>query len=51
MQEINNTAVADANANNAAKKVIFENCAPFTNCNSKINNPQLGNAEDSTAYV
>ena len=48
---INNTAVADANANNAAKKVIFENCAPFTNCKNKINNAQLGNAEDSTAYV
>ena len=23
------------------KKVIFENCAPFTNCESKINNTQI----------
>ena len=27
------------------KKVIFKNCAPFTNCISKINNTQIDNAE------
>ena len=27
---INNTMAADAEANNTNKKVIFENCAPFT---------------------
>ena len=27
------------------KKVIFKNCAPFTNCISKINNTQINNAE------
>ena len=32
---INNT---DADANNTNKKVIFKNCAPFTNCMSEINN-------------
>ena len=34
----NNTAAADADANNTNKKVIFKNCAPFTNCISEINN-------------
>ena len=32
-------------ANNIGKKVIFKNCAPFTNCISKINNTQIDNAE------
>ena len=35
---VNNTAAADADANNTNKKVIFKNCPPFTNCVSKINN-------------
>ena len=34
---VNNTAAADADANNTNKKVIFKNCASFTNCISKIN--------------
>ena len=42
---VNNTAAADANANNTNKKVIFKNCALFTNCISKINT-QLDNAKD-----
>ena len=29
---VNNTAAADADANNTNKKVIFKNCAPLTNC-------------------
>ena len=29
---VNNTATAGAAANNTNKKVIFKNCAPFTNC-------------------
>ena len=41
----NNTALADGDANNTNKKVIFENCAPFTNCISEINNIQAGNAK------
>ena len=28
------------------KKVIFKNCAPFTNCISEINNAQVDNAKD-----
>ena len=43
---VNNTAAADAVANNTNKKVIFKNCAPFTNCISEINNIQVGNAKD-----
>ena len=35
---VNNTATAGADANNTNKKVILKNCAPFTNCISKINN-------------
>ena len=31
--------------NNTAGGVIFKNCAPFTNCISKINNTQIDNAE------
>ena len=43
---VNNTAVADSDANNTNKKEIFKNCAPFANCISEINNTQLGNAKD-----
>ena len=43
---VNNTAAADADANNTNKKVIFKNCAPFTTCISEINNTQVGNAKD-----
>ena len=42
---VNNTAGAGAAANNTNKKVIFKNCAPFTNCVSKINNTHIDNAE------
>ena len=30
---------------NADKKVIFENCAPFTSCLSRINNTQIDDAQ------
>ena len=43
---VNNTAAdGAAAANNTNKKVIFKNCAPFTNCISKINNTQIDNDE------
>ena len=42
---VNNTAAADAAVNNANKKVIFKNCAPFTNFISEINNTQIDNAK------
>ena len=41
---VNNTETAAAPTNRNIK-VIFENCAPFTNCISKINNTQIDNAE------
>ena len=43
---VNNTPAADPNANNTNKKVIFKNCAPFTNCISEINNIHVDNAKD-----
>ena len=42
---VNNTADAGADANNTNEKVIFKNCASFTNCICKINNIQIDNAE------
>ena len=43
---VNNTAAAGAAVNNDDKKVVFKNCAPFTNCISEINNTQIDNAKD-----
>ena len=43
---VNNAAAQGAAANNTNKKVIFKNCAPFTNCISEINNTQIDNAKD-----
>ena len=43
---VNNTAAQGAAANNTNQKVIFKNCAPFTNCISEINNTQIDNAKD-----
>ena len=34
---VNNTAGANADAKITNKKVIFKNCAPFTDCITKIN--------------
>ena len=42
----NNTAAADADVNNTNKKEIFNNCALFTDCISKINYIQIDNAKD-----
>ena len=36
----------EAAKNNANKKLIFENCASFSNCISRINNTQVDNAHD-----
>ena len=43
---VNNTVAAGADANNANKKVIFINCALFTDYESKINNVEIDNAKD-----
>ena len=43
---VRNTA-AQGEPNNAAnKKVIFKNCAPFTNCICRINNRLVDDAHD-----
>ena len=42
---VDNNAAAGAAANNTGKKVIFKDCALFTNCISKMNNTQIDNAE------
>ena len=42
---VNNTAVDGAAANNTNKKVTFNNCAPFINYISKINNKDIDNAK------
>ena len=42
---VNNTGTA-ATPTNRNKKVIFKNCAPFTNCISEISNTQRDNAKD-----
>ena len=44
---VNNTAAQGAAVNNTNKKVIFKNCAPFTNFISEINNTQIENATDT----
>ena len=41
---VNNIAADGDAANNTNKKVILKNCAPFTNCISKINITQIDNA-------
>ena len=48
---VSNTAAADADANNTNEKVIFKNCAQFTNCISEINNTQVDNAEDIDVII
>ena len=40
-----NTAAVGEATNNADKKVIFKNCAPFTSCRSRINNKQIDDAQ------
>ena len=40
------TAAEGAAANNAGKKLILKNCAPFTDSISKVNNTQVDHAKD-----
>ena len=39
------TADAAAAVNNTNKKVIFKNCAPFTDCITEINNTQIDDTQ------
>ena len=41
-----NTEARDAAVNNTSKKVIFKNCALFTNYVSRINHTQVDDAQD-----
>ena len=43
---IPNTATAGASVNNTNKKVMFKNCAPFSNCTNEINDTQVDDACD-----
>ena len=38
---VTNTAAAGPDINNTNKKVLFKNCAPFSDCITKINNMQV----------
>ena len=40
-----NTAAAGASVKTTNKKVIFKNCAPFTDCITEINNTQIDDAQ------
>ena len=42
---VGNMAAAGAVVNNTNKKVVFKNCAPFTDCITEINNTQVGDAQ------
>ena len=44
--KVPNTKADSAPVNSTNKKVIFKNCAPFTNCISEINNTQIDDAQD-----
>ena len=48
---VNNTAAADADANNTNKNVIFKNCAPFTKCISEVNNMNVDDAKDIGIFM
>ena len=41
-----NTAFVAAATNNGDRKVIFRNCAAFTDCRSEINNAQVSNTKN-----
>ena len=43
---VTNSAAAGGAGNSTNIKVIFKNCAPFTNCIIEINNTQIDNAKD-----
>ena len=45
------TSAAGTAANNTNKKIIFKNCASFTNCISEINNTQVDDVKDFDIVV
>ena len=45
------TPKAVSNPNNDGKRVVFKNCAPFTDCISEMNNTQIDNTKDIDIVV
>ena len=41
-----NTVGVSTAVNNANKKIVFKNCAPFTNCMSETNNTEVDDTAD-----
>ena len=41
-----NTAAQGSDTNNKNKKVVFKNCAPFSDCISEIRNTKVDNSKD-----
>ena len=48
---VENAAAAGADANNANKKVIFNICASFTSCISRINITKIDHAQYIDAVI
>ena len=44
-------AAAASQADGRDKDVIFENCAPFTKCISKINDAEIDKAQDTDIVI
>ena len=48
---VKNTIAADADVKETNKKIIFKNCAPFTDCISEVNNTQTDNVKSIDIVV
>ena len=48
---VTNTAATGACPDNRNKKVIFTNCAPFTDCTNEINNTETDHAKDMVVVI
>ena len=46
LKEMITVAAQDADNTGASKKVIFKNCAPFTNSINRINNTKVDDVHD-----
>ena len=46
-----NTAAAGAAVNNINKKVIFKNCAPFTDCITRMNNTKVDDTQKTDVVM
>ena len=48
---ISTTPQVGENPNDIDKEEFFENCVPFADCISKINNTQINNAKDTNVVM